>query len=224
MYQHTTLPLASQRQIPFGSAQLSPANRLVVCVFPRKLPAIFLPYYFIFKPPPIPGTRCHHHNRFFSLVRLSRLDAIFSGAFPPFFYPFLSCPCSFSTVRSYSAFVSPSVSSSPLSSFLFPRHRSFHGAASPQSRDLVHRHFICVSFARRSRTLLLLLFSSFSTALSLLFLLDVFSHLLLTLFRCYHFLSPFHENYSPTSLPTPGSCLPCNKHRTRYRPIMTVTG
>lgn len=112
----------------------------------------------------------------------------------------------------------------PLSSFLFPRHRSFHGAASPQSRDLVHRHFICVSFARRSRTLLLLLFSSFSTALSLLFLLDVFSHLLLTLFRCYHFLSPFHENYSPTSLPTPGSCLPCNKHRTRYRPIMTVTG
>ena len=35
-----------------------------------------------------------------------------------FFCPFFSYPCSFSTVRSYSAFVSPSVSSSP--SFLIP--------------------------------------------------------------------------------------------------------
>lgn len=89
-----------------------------------------------------------------------------------------------------------------LSSFLLRRRRSFHGAASPQRRNLAHRHFICVSFVRRSRTLLLLLLSSFPTATSLLFLLEL-SHLS----SVAVILSPFHENYSP---PSPLPAHACN--------------
>lgn len=172
---------------------------------------------------PLPGLVCHHHNHqfLFSLVRLSRLDAIFSDAFP-LFSPFLSCPCSFSAVRSYSAFVSPSVSSSP--SFLIPPPSSSsfvswcgltaetRSCAPPFYLRIVrkaipHSSFVAPFFpfphcpfvpllSRRTLTppdsLLLLSFSlSFSRKLL-------------------------------TSIPTPR--VSCLQHRTRYRPIMTVTG
>lgn len=214
------LARALQRQAQLGPARAS-TNRFVVCVSPRKLPAIFLPYYFIFKPPPTPDSGLVTTT---ITVRLSRLnDFQRCRPPPPPFLPFslLSLPSLF-TVHSHSAtsFSLP-FRRHPLSSSLLPRHRrrrSFRGAASPQRRDRAHRHFTCVSFARRSRTPLLLFFSSFPTVPSLLFLLDVLSHLLI-LFCCCHSLSfSFHENCSPPSL------FQLVTHRTRYRPIMTVTG
>lgn len=86
------LARALQRQAQLGPARAS-TNRFVVCVSPRKLPAIFLPYYFIFKPPPTPDSGLVTTT---ITVRLSRLDDFqrCRPLPPPLFCPFLSCPFS----------------------------------------------------------------------------------------------------------------------------------
>lgn len=202
-------PRSLQRQTPRPVRPSSTRpNRLVICVSPRKLLAIFLPYYFIFKPPPTPGTHLPPPASFPSSTRFSTMP-----------FPLLSLFLSSSFLVLRRSFVTlPSFPlpfhRHPLSSSLLPHgHRSFRGAASPQRRDLAHRHFTCVSFARRSRTPLLLLLSSFPTASpsapspapSFLFPLDVLSHLPI-LFCCCHSLPPFHENCSPPSLLPSHAC------------------
>lgn len=139
----------------------------------------------------------------------------------------LFCPFFLSFPRSPSFIRTPSLPlpfhRHPLSSFLLlHRHRSWHGLTA-EARSLAHRHFTCVSFARRSRTPLLLLFSFFPTAPLLLFFLDILLHLL-TPFRCCHslFLFLFHENCTPPSLFSTQQPL-ATSYPLSY-PIMTVTG
>lgn len=159
MYQHTPSRVATSNSARLGPARpssarptgSSSASPLENC------PPYFYHITSFLSHLPLPGLVATTITvNSFSLIRLSRLDGIFSDACPPFLSPFLSCPSprSPSLIRILPSFPLPFHRYS-LSSFLLPRrHRSFRGAASPQRRDLAHRHFTCVSFARRYPVLL----------------------------------------------------------------------
>lgn len=121
------------------------------------------------------------------------------------FCPFLSCLCSVSAVR---------------------RDRPFHGAASPQRRDLAPPFYLRIVGKAIPFSSFVLLLSSFLPTSARSSFFSTYSHTSLTLFCCCHSLScslsffPFRENCpSPSLFPMLATPYPLSADNDYYRLI-----